>query len=85
MFATVHLKTKVDLIEPFKIPPAPVSLPSKIILSPEEKMQPKLSSEIKPDGKMISKPLEDMFPFVDREEFKRNMIISVINEWKKIY
>ena len=43
-------------------------------------MQPKLSSEIKPDGKMISKPLEDMFPFVDREEFKRNMIISVINE-----
>jgi acetolactate synthase-1/2/3 large subunit len=43
-------------------------------------MQPKLSSEIKPDGKMVSKPLEDMFPFVDREEFKKNMIIKVINE-----
>lgn len=52
----------------------------EIMLSTEEKMQPKLSSEIKPDGKMISKPLEDMFPFVDREEFKKNMIINVINE-----
>lgn len=52
----------------------------EIMLSSEEKMQPKLSSEIKPDGKMISKPLEDMFPFVDRDEFKRNMIINVINE-----
>ena len=52
----------------------------EVILSTEEKMQPKLSSEIKPDGKMISKPLEDMFPFVDREEFKKNMIINVINE-----
>lgn len=52
----------------------------EIMLSTEEKMQPKLSSEIKPDGKMISKPLEDMFPFIDREEFKKNMIINVINE-----
>jgi acetolactate synthase-1/2/3 large subunit len=52
----------------------------EVMLSTEEKMQPKLSSEIKPDGKMISKPLEDMFPFVDREEFKKNMIINVINE-----
>lgn len=52
----------------------------EIMLSTEEKMQPKLSSEIKPDGKMVSKPLEDMFPFVDREEFKKNMIINVINE-----
>ena len=43
-------------------------------------MYPKLSSEIKPDGKMISKPLEDMFPFLDREEFKENMIIKVIQE-----
>ncbi|MFA6740660.1 MAG: thiamine pyrophosphate-binding protein [Arcobacteraceae bacterium] len=52
----------------------------EVMLSTEEKMQPKLSSEIKPDGKMISKPLEDMFPFVDREEFKRNMIIKVLDE-----
>lgn len=52
----------------------------EVMLSTEEKMQPKLSSEIKPDGKMVSKPLEDMFPFVDREEFERNMVIKVLDE-----
>lgn len=52
----------------------------EVLLSPNEKMEPKLSSEVKPDGKIVSKPLEDMFPFIDREEFKRNMIIKIINE-----
>lgn len=52
----------------------------EIMLSPSEKMEPKLSSEVKPDGKIVSKPLEDMFPFIDREEFKKNMIIKTIDE-----
>lgn len=52
----------------------------EIMLSHEEKMQPKLSSEIKPDGKMVSKPLEDMFPFLDRDVFKENMIVKTIDE-----
>ncbi len=52
----------------------------EIILDENEKMEPKLSSEIKPNGKIISKPLEDMFPFLEREEFKRNMIIKIIEE-----
>ena len=52
----------------------------EIMLSPTEKMEPKLSSEIKPDGKMISKPLEDMFPFLPREEFYKNMIIKSVDE-----
>jgi len=38
---------------------------------------PKLSSERTPGGKIISKPLEDMYPFLDREEFKQNMLIPV--------
>ena len=36
---------------------------------------PKLSSERKPDGAIVSKPLEDMFPFLERDEFKDNMLI----------
>jgi len=52
----------------------------ELMLSPEEKMQPKLSSEVKPDGRIVSKPLEDMFPFLDREEFKKNMIIKPVDE-----
>jgi len=41
---------------------------------------PKLSSERKPDGRLVSKPLEDLYPFLSREEFKKNMIIPVIDE-----
>ena len=36
--------------------------------------QPKLSSKKLEDGTMVSSRLEDMFPFLDREEFKENMI-----------
>jgi acetolactate synthase-1/2/3 large subunit len=47
-------------------------------LSPDYKFEPKLSSERRPDGSMISKPLEDMYPFLDRDEFRSNMIAP---EW----
>ncbi len=44
------------------------------------KFAPKLSSERKPDGRLVSKPLEDMFPFLDREEFRSNMIVPLYSE-----
>ncbi len=49
-------------------------------LNPEEEMYPKLSSLMKDDGTMVSKPLEDLYPFLDRDEFKRNMIIKPLDE-----
>ena len=52
----------------------------EVKLDPEEKMYPKLSSEKKEDGTIVSKPLEDMYPFLDRDEFKKNMIISLLGE-----
>ena len=58
----------------------PGAIVCEIMLSPTEKMEPKLSSKIKPDGKMVSKPLEDMFPFLPREEFYKNMIIKPVDE-----
>jgi acetolactate synthase I/II/III large subunit len=53
----------------------------EVMLDPDEKMEPKLSSEVKPDGKIVSKPLEDMFPFLDREVFNKQMIIETIDEY----
>jgi acetolactate synthase-1/2/3 large subunit len=50
-----------------------------IRLSPDYRFEPKLSSEKLPDGRIISKPLEDMYPFLDREEFLENMLVP---EWK---
>jgi acetolactate synthase-1/2/3 large subunit len=41
---------------------------------------PRLVFTVKPDGKWISKPIEDMYPFLDRKEFKDNMIIDPLDE-----
>ena len=48
----------------------------EVVLNPNQRFEPKLSSEKLPDGRLISKPLEDMFPFLDREEFMENMIVK---------
>lgn len=41
---------------------------------------PTVSSAINKNGIMVSKPLEDMFPFLDRDEFKKEMIIKIVEE-----
>lgn len=52
----------------------------EVMLTPDYTFAPKLSSERKPDGRIVSKPLEDMYPFLDREELKANLLIP---EWKQ--
>lgn len=52
----------------------------EVILPREYAFAPKLSSERKPDGRLVTKPMEDMFPFLGREEFKQNMLIPIVNE-----
>lgn len=52
----------------------------ELVLDPNHTIEPKLSSERKPDGRMISKSLEDMSPLLEREEFSRSMLISPMAE-----
>jgi acetolactate synthase-1/2/3 large subunit len=47
---------------------------------PDEMRAPRLQSYQKPDGSMVSKPLEDMYPFLPREEFLANMIVKPLPE-----
>ena len=42
----------------------------EIISPPEEPRAPSLSSMKRPDGSMVSRPLEDLWPFLDRDEFR---------------
>jgi acetolactate synthase-1/2/3 large subunit len=42
--------------------------------------EPKLSSKRLPDGRMVTAPLEDMAPFLDREEFARHMLVPALPE-----
>ncbi len=52
----------------------------EVMLDPDEEIGPKVASYKKEDGTMISKPLEDLAPFLPREEFKENMIIKIIED-----
>jgi len=42
---------------------------------PDEVRGPRVSSVQRPDGSFVSKPLEDLWPFLPREEFLDNMIV----------
>jgi acetolactate synthase-1/2/3 large subunit len=46
----------------------------------DELRAPRLQSYQKPDGSFVSKPLEDLFPFLPREEFLANMIVEPLPE-----
>ena len=48
-------------------------------LDPQQTFEPKLSSKQLPDGRMVSAPLEDMFPFLEREELLQNLLIPPAN------
>ncbi|MCX6355567.1 MAG: thiamine pyrophosphate-binding protein [Candidatus Aureabacteria bacterium] len=52
----------------------------EVMLSPTQRFMPRVSSERKPDGRMVSKPLEDMYPFLPRDEFRANMIVAPLPE-----
>lgn len=48
----------------------------EVIIDPEARFQPKLSSKRLADGSIVSSELEDMFPFLDKEEHLSNMIVK---------
>jgi len=48
----------------------------EIMIKPDLLTQPRVSSQVMSDGKIISKPMEDLWPFLPRKEFKANMIIE---------
>lgn len=47
---------------------------------PDEMRAPRIQSYQKPDGSMASRPLENMYPFLPREEFLANMIVKPLEE-----
>ncbi len=70
-----HLRDEVREILAME---GPVLVDVRVI--PDEVRAPRLQSYQKPDGSFVSKPLEDMFPFLPREEFLANMIIDPLPE-----
>jgi acetolactate synthase I/II/III large subunit len=58
--------------------PGPVVV--EVMTPREEPRAPSLSSMRQPDGSMVSKPLEDLWPFLPREEFLSNMIVAPVED-----
>ena len=52
----------------------------EVFVDTKQSFEPKSASKKLPNGKMVSAPLEDMKPFLDREELKENMYIDLIND-----
>ena len=49
-----------------------------VIIPRDQPIIPTVSSVVNPDGTMSSRPLEDMAPFLDREEYKKNLYIDEV-------
>lgn len=50
----------------------------EVICDKDMEIMPLNTAELKEDGTIVSKPLEDMYPFLDRDTFKKEMIIDII-------
>ena len=66
-----ELNMKID-----SILQTPGPIVCEIIMSENQPLIPRVSSLKKPDGTIISKPIEDLYPFLSREEFFENMIVD---------
>lgn len=77
-FGATSSKELTEVIEEVLAIKGPVIC--EIFSPPNQEIVPNVSSLKKPDGTLVSKPLEDMYPFLDREEFFREMIVKPIDE-----
>lgn len=52
----------------------------EVFVSIDQIFEPKSATKRLPDGRLVSAPLEDLAPFLSREELKENMIIPLVDE-----
>ena len=50
----------------------------ELMVDPDHKTLPKASVYKKPDGSFATRPMEDLAPFLDREEFLSNMVVTPV-------
>lgn len=52
----------------------------EVICPTNEPVVPSAASMKLPDGRMVSRPLEDMMPFLDREEYLKNLLVKPVQD-----
>ena len=53
---------------------------TEVMTDPFEQLGPKAASRRRSDGSIVSAPLEDLAPFLPRDEFRRNLWIDPVEE-----
>lgn len=59
---------------------SPGPIVCEVVVPADEPRGPRVSSMQRADGSMVSKPLEDLWPFLDRSEFLSNMIVPPLED-----
>lgn len=77
-FKAASNKKLSEVIE--KVLNYPKAVICEVICVRDQEIIPSVSAFTKEDGTIVSKPLEDMYPFLDREEFKKQMLVKPIPE-----
>ena len=49
----------------------------EVMVSPDQVTAPRVTNRALADGWMVSMPMEDMWPLLDREEFAANMLVPI--------
>lgn len=47
----------------------------EVVVDSEQNFEPKLSSKVLPDGRIVSPEIDDMYPFLPREEYLQNKLV----------
>jgi acetolactate synthase-1/2/3 large subunit len=81
--ATARIESQSDLHRQVReVLEMPGPVVCDVMVIPNETRGPRLSSMMLPDGSLVSKPLEDLWPFLERDEFFANMIVPPLEESK---
>lgn len=79
--ATARIASVTDLRQQIRrVLETPGPIVCDVVVTPDEIRAPRLSSAQRSDGSMVSKPLEDLWPFLDRAEFLSNMLVPPLEE-----
>jgi acetolactate synthase-1/2/3 large subunit len=54
---------------------APGPMVCKVLVSAKQSTQPRVASRQLPDGRMVSAPMEELFPFLDPDEQRQQMFV----------
>jgi acetolactate synthase-1/2/3 large subunit len=79
--ATAHIAGHKDLREQVRaVLAADGPVVCAVDIPAEQPTAPRVTSAVRADGSIVSKPMEDMWPFLSREEFEANMIVAPLEE-----